>query len=117
MSSQPESGYHRKNLISRLFRGLAAYCLSLAIFMAAPSVFADGDHHNHDRISRARAESIALDQAPPHGVIRESELVTVDGRTVWSVTVVNPRFHRVTRVRVSARSGRVISVTEIHRHR
>ena len=85
--------------------------LSGAAFADSPTIVATQNSRlSGARIDHAAAERTALAQIPGGHVI-SSELEREHGRLIWSFDISLPGSRDIREVHVSARSGRVLSVT------
>jgi uncharacterized membrane protein YkoI len=67
------------------------------------------DNKNPSRITKAKAERIALAKMPG-GRVRSAELETVRGRHFWSVYIAKPGSKNAKEIRVDAISGQILAV-------
>src|ERR1700675_5168708 len=85
--------------------------VALAAFGISSAVASDKSEAKHSsKITKARAERIALTKVPG-GSIRSAEMETArGGRRFWSVYIAKPGSKNAKEIRVDATSGQILAV-------
>jgi hypothetical protein len=83
--------------------------VALAAFGISAGLAIDKNEAKHSKITKARAERIALTKVPG-GSIRSAELETAQGLRFWSVYIAKPGSKNAKEIRVDATSGRILAV-------
>jgi uncharacterized membrane protein YkoI len=88
----------------------ATLIVALSAFGISSGAAGNIDDAKHSgKITKARAESIALAKMPG-GRIHSAELETVRGRRLWSVYIAKPGSKNAKEIRVDATSGQILAV-------
>jgi peptidase YpeB-like protein len=83
--------------------------VALSAFISS-GVASDKNEAKHSgKITKARAERIALTKVPS-GSIRSAELETTRGQRFWSVYIAKPGSKNAKEIRVDATSGQILAV-------
>jgi hypothetical protein len=92
------------------FIRLAILIFALFAFAFSSGLASDNNQpKNHNQITKAKAERIALAKMPG-GRIRSAELETARGRHFWSVYIAKPGSKNAKEIRVDAISGQILAV-------
>jgi uncharacterized membrane protein YkoI len=83
--------------------------VALSAFGISSGVADKNEAKHSSKITKARAEPIALTKVPD-GRIHSAELETVRGRRFWSVYIAKPGSKNAKEIRVDAKSGRILAV-------
>jgi uncharacterized membrane protein YkoI len=83
--------------------------VTLLAFAVSSGLASDNEAKNPSKISKAKAERIALAKMPG-GRIRSAELETAHGRRFWSVYIGKPGSKNAKEIRVDAVSGQILAV-------
>jgi uncharacterized membrane protein YkoI len=87
----------------------AILIVALSAIGISSGVAADKNAKDSSKITKARAERIALTKVPGSR-IHTAELETVRGRRFWSVYIANPGSKNAKEIRVDATSGQILAV-------
>jgi Peptidase propeptide and YPEB domain len=87
----------------------AILIVALSAVGISSGIAADKNAKHSSKITKARAERIALTKVPG-GRIHTAELETVRGRRFWSVYIAKPGSKNAKEIRVDATSGQILAV-------